>query len=462
MKKTIGWKIIFTYMIILIISFAVMGILFNSLVRTFLVREVQSNLQKEGKVLAILYDKVSLESIQKDKTEKRPTFILANSFFEGDNFIVDLNKKVVFSSKPKIVELDSNIKIPLVEKALQGNETKQVLALKNKSYVMVSMPLRNQKGNIKGAMVVFTELKGVQKFGTSIIQLLLKVLLAVSIFTIILGVFLARSISKPIKQLEQGARRLGAKDFDTRIQVHTGDELEQLSNTFNTMARELKQYYLAQKKFLQNASHELKTPLMSIQGYAEGIKDGVLSGEEKEKGLEIIIAESKRLKSLVNELIYLSKLETMEEVYSYARQDINEILKESCAKVKNMAQQKNVQIIYNEPANSVLADVDGEKITQAFINLLSNGIRFAKSKVDIALKLDGDLVHIEFNDDGEGFADDELNSVFDRFYRGQKGDTGLGLAITKAIVEKHGGKIMARNNHAGASIILFIPLSALR
>lgn len=459
MRRSIGTKIIFTYMVVLVISLGTLGFLFNSMVRAFLVKEVQNSLQKEGAVLVRLLQNVPLSKMKTDVSENRRTFRLVNRLFEGNYFVTDLKGNVVFSNRSAIAETGTRITQIPMERSYGGETVKGVYRLRNKDYVMISLPLTTLANKTRGALVMYTELTGVQKLGTSIIRLLFRVLLMVGLPTIIIGVFLSRSISKPIKLLEKGARRLAERDFATRFDIHTGDELEQLGHTFNTMAIELKNYYVAQKRFLQNASHELKTPLMSIQGFAEGIRDGILEGEEKDKGLEIIIDESNRLKNLVNELIYLSKLETLEEVYDFQENDVAAILRESVAKVENIAAQNGVKIFVNELNFLGQVKVDREKISRAFINLLSNAIRFAGSRVEVVLSRDSEDMIIQFNDDGLGFKNDELDKVFDRFYVGQKGDTGLGLAITKAIVEKHGGKIAAQNTDSGASITVILPVS---
>ena len=457
MKRSIGTKIILIYMLLFVVSLGILGVLFSSLINNELIREVQNSLQKEGTVLVKLLKKVPLEQMKQEPSAKKRNFKLVNRLFEGNYFVVDQSNQVVFINQPGVVEAGSIITVIPLGKSFKGQIVRGVYPLKDRDVVTVGLPLKDQSENIKGVLVIFTELKGVRKLSSSILILLLRTLMVVGSLTVVIGIFLARSISKPIRLLEAGARRLGEKEFATRIKINTGDELESLSHSFNTMAQELQSYYAAQKRFIQNASHELKTPLMSIQGYAEGIKDGILNGEEKDKGLEIIIEESKRLKNLVNELTYLSKLETMEEVYDFAQNDLGQVLWDSYQKVVNLANQNHVKIVIDKPHEPMVINMDSEKMTRAFINLFSNGIKFAHSRVDVLLKQNKGRIVLEFNDDGPGFREDEIASVFDRFYIGHKGDTGLGLAITKAIVEKHRGKITAHNRETGACIIAVFP-----
>jgi signal transduction histidine kinase len=276
------------------------------------------------------------------------------------------------------------------------------------------------------------------------------------ILALIFGIIFARSIAKPIIKLKIRAEMLSKRDFDTMVEIHTGDELEELGNTINKMAGELKEYDIAQKKFLQNASHELKTPLMSIQGYAEGIKDGVF--ENNDQALEIITEESTRMKNIVEELIYLSKLETMEDFYKFKNESMNDIIEKSIEKVNSIAVKNNIQInrmLYKD-AN---LKADRDKFTQALINIIGNCLRYAKNEVNVATYNDGKNFEIRITDDGEGFDKNDINNVFQRFYKGKKGNTGLGMAITKVIVEKHAAIISAYNGkNGGAEFTITMPL----
>jgi signal transduction histidine kinase len=256
--------------------------------------------------------------------------------------------------------------------------------------------------------------------------------------------------------LGEQMRRLAKRDFSPPPVVRTGDELEEVYRTFAAMVAELKGYDQAQRRFLQNASHELKTPLMAIQGYAEGIKDGIFQGEEAVKGLEVISRESTRLKRLVEELIYLSKLETMEDIYHPSEISFAELVEDSLARVNSLALQKGIELRLSGKGDCMVM-ADRDKMMQAMINLLSNGIRHAKTQVEVVLQQKGGQLFVTIHDDGAGFTGPQ-EQIFERFYKGDKGDTGLGLAIVKAIVEKSGGAIRAGNHpQGGAEFRLELP-----
>jgi signal transduction histidine kinase len=200
---------------------------------------------------------------------------------------------------------------------------------------------------------------------------------------------------------------------------------------------------------------------MSIQGYAEAIKDGVVEGKEMEESLAIIIEESQRLKKVVEEIIYLTKLENVEDIFNFEEGNIGEVIRKAIKSVKPLLDEKNIQI--NLKGNfDYLGKFDSEKIKRAFINILGNCVRYAKSTIIIEVTRAGNNLEIFIKDDGPGFKDGEEKRIFDRFYKGNKGGTGLGLAITKAIIEGHQGMIEAFNNSSyGAGFKIHLPLEKI-
>jgi signal transduction histidine kinase len=287
-------------------------------------------------------------------------------------------------------------------------------------------------------------------------MMLLTAMALTSIVAVAFGIFMARSIAKPIVKLKKRAELLSNRDFDSKVEINTGDELEELANTMNKMAEVLKQYDIGQKKFIQNASHELKTPLMSIQGYAEGIKDGVFN--DNLQALDIIVEESTRLKRIVEEVIFLSKLETIEGFYKFKATRMNELIEKSIDKINSIAL-KNSITIDTRLGKNISLDIDEDKFIQALINVFGNCLRYAKSKVTVAAQIKDKTFEIVVSDDGDGFGENDLKNIFERFYKGSKGDTGLGMAITKVIIEKHQGTILAVNAaEGGAQFLITIPL----
>jgi signal transduction histidine kinase len=336
------------------------------------------------------------------------------------------------------------------------SKIKKYGSFKNKGYVVVRVPVKRAGYNI-GYIALLTEVKeinGLNRIGFRI--LLISFLVAASI-ALIVSLFLERSLVQPIMKLRNIMTNFSIKEFKEDINIKTNDEIEELADSFNIMANKLKSYDEQQRKFLQNASHELKTPLMSIQGYAEGIKDGVIEGDNLSQSLDIIIEESQRMKKLVEEIIYLTKLENTEEVFEFKETHLTKLAEGAIKSIKSLAIDKGIEIRL-EAEGEELGNYDKEKIKRAFINLIGNAIRYANELVLVKIKDMGKYTLIEVIDDGQGFKNNEEKRIFDRFYKGKKGGNGIGLTITKAIVEGHGGTIYACNHESlGAVFKIKIP-----
>lgn len=191
---------------------------------------------------------------------------------------------------------------------------------------------------------------------------------------------------------------------------------------------------------------------MSIQSYAEGIKYDVVNSNI---AVPIILDEIKRMTNLVEDLLYLSRLDAIEENYNYINLDINELLNICVDRMNLIVEKSNINITTNLPKEIVQIHGDEEKLSRAITNIISNCIIYANTVVIVELKLTNNKkVHLTISDDGPGFEITELPNVFERFYKGKKGNCGLGLSIIKNVIEKLNGKISASNLNPGALFII--------
>ena len=210
----------------------------------------------------------------------------------------------------------------------------------------------------------------------------------------------------------------------------------------------------------QNTSHELKTPLMSIQGYAEAIRDGIIEPEDVGESLDIIIDESKKLRDTVNSIVYISKIDKRINDEEIKNINLWELSEEQRLRLAMVASGKNIEII-NEVDKELVIPYSDEKLDVIFSNILSNSMRYASEKIIIKGYVDVlENIVIVFEDDGRGFSSGEEKLVFNRFYKGKNGVTGLGLSIVKTIIDSSGWFVEAYNNiYGGASIEITIPSS---
>ena len=211
-----------------------------------------------------------------------------------------------------------------------------------------------------------------------------------------------------------------------------------------------------QQTFFQNASHELKTPLMAIQGYAEGIQAGVMDAGG---AAEVILEESDRMTELVEELLDISKIDMGRQPLALSEMDVRELLYDSIRAVEPTAAAGGIAIVPDFPEEPVMLSCDDTRLRRAVTNILSNGVRYARSELRLTCRADKRHVTIRIQDDGNGIAEADLPHIFDRFYMGRSGKSGIGLALTKEIVHLHRGTIRAYNGETGAVFEISIPVS---
>jgi histidine kinase len=264
----------------------------------------------------------------------------------------------------------------------------------------------------------------------------------------------AKRLTRPIFNLTEGAKSIGEGQWDTRIPVESKDELGFLAHEFNLMAMKLKELDQLKDDFVSSVSHELRSPLAAIAGYAELLRSKPLdqiSVDKREKALSIIQESTERLAHFINDILDLAKLKSGHVEIRRRPFNVKVAIDEITGLLAPLFEKKQIPCIIDVPDNLPTLQADHEKIKQVFTNLLSNALKFtpAPGKIRISAKNQGEFIHIAVKDSGTGIPEDQKEAVFERFRQvksdgeivtGQKG-TGLGLAIAKGNVEAHGGRI---------------------
>ncbi len=434
-------------MAVLLISFSVLALAFNFTVRQYLINDTIESLHRVSETLS----STAFEPGTQGGGMRGAFFKLANRIAYADYVVLRSDGTIIDSSDPKAYPHGiKNINEPFMELAFKDDSQESLV---EQDLVAVSYPVVTTGGGTGGrnaALILYTQLDLLTQLNQSITGILALAVGAGSIVSLIAGLLIVRVVVGPLQQLKNRSAELARRRFSGRLEINTGDELEELAEAINEMSGRLEEYDQSQKEFFRNASHELKTPLMSVQGYAEALKDGIIPDSEKNESLDLIIRESERMKALVEEFIYLSKMETLTENYSFEPLSLGDAIREAVGAVQSLALEKNIQVAVNINNEDTTINGDPEKIHRLLLNLLGNALRYAASEVTVNLK-DGALVEVV--DDGPGFEPGEEENIFKPFYKGKNGGSGLGLAISRAIVEKHGGTIFAANNPAGGAKI---------
>jgi signal transduction histidine kinase len=301
-----------------------------------------------------------------------------------------------------------------------------------------------------GAVYVLSSVEGIHLSLQKVRQLL--ILSGVGAFFLALGFtfVLSRKLSDPLIHMERATRRIAKGDLETRMTVPSGDEIGSLAKAINDLARDLQRYRDSRREFFANISHELRTPVTYLEGYANVLKEGLYeTDQEKEQYLQVIQQESRRLSHLIHDLFELSKMEEGKIALHQEWIDLAEVLENTLQKISLKAKDKDLEIKAEIQDDLPLVYADGVRMEQIFTNLLDNAVRYTdKGSITVKLKSDGsEKVLVVIEDTGIGIPEDEMAFIFERFYRVEKsrsrqhGGTGLGLAIVKNLVELQGGTI---------------------
>lgn len=273
--------------------------------------------------------------------------------------------------------------------------------------------------------------------------------------------WLAKKLSRPIAEVNRAARKLTEGEYDVKFTGESYREIYELSDTLNQTAKELKKTDMMQKELIANISHDLRTPLTLITGYCEMMRD--IEGENTPENMQVVLDETARLSSLVNDLIDLSKYQNGSEKFEKESVDIDYLLIETVDRYQKLMQGKDYTFVY-ESVGPTFAMCDKKRILQVIYNLINNAINYCGDDKTVIIKLSTTAegkVRVEVIDHGAGIAKEDLPLIFDRYYKVDKvhrravTGTGLGLSIVKGILEKHGAVYGVQSELGEGSVFYF-------
>jgi histidine kinase len=297
-------------------------------------------------------------------------------------------------------------------------------------------------------------------------------LLVIAILIITNGILtwiVAGSILNPLYQLKAAANRIKEGDLNTPLKYGGQDEFQDLTNSFEEMRVRLLGSLNEQmkadenrKELLSNISHDLKTPITTIKGYAEGIRDGIADSPDKvSKYMDTIYRKSILMDEMIDSLLLYSRLDLNKVLFNFRDVDLTHFLKDICDDMQFDYPELEIEFTREAPV-FVVADLTN--LHRVISNLIDNAVKYRSEQspvVRISIEEQKQDVTVRIKDNGRGIADEDIPHIFDRFYRADKArsseikGSGLGLAISKQIIESHGGRISAVRSAEGGIEIVF-------
>jgi two-component system OmpR family sensor kinase len=297
------------------------------------------------------------------------------------------------------------------------------------------------------------------------------------VISIVLALLIARSIARPLQRMTAATEEIARGNYDQTLDITSPDEVGRLAASFNTMTHEVKASRQAQRDFVANVSHELKTPLTSIQGFSQAILDGTADDEvNRHRAVEIISNETNRMSRLVDELLDLARIESGQIKMLREPVDLTKILESCVEKFDLQAKEGNVALVLDAPGLPLVTG-DKDRLAQVFTNLLANALKHtpAEGKVTVRAQeiektrvgraTQSSAVEITVTDTGMGIPPADLEHIFERFYQvdksraGKDRGVGLGLTIAKQIIELHEGTIKVESvRDLGTKFTVALPI----
>ena len=294
---------------------------------------------------------------------------------------------------------------------------------------------------------------------------LLVAALGASAVALLLGIVLARALTRPIRELTTAIRRMAAGDLKQTVEVHSRDELGELAAAFNQMSAQLDRLLTARRQMTADIAHDLRNPLTVIGGYVESMRDGVLKPTPER--LDAMQAEVQHLQRLVDDLRLLSQADAGELTLSRELVAVAALLEWAALSYRPLAEKQGIRLEIKTEANLPEIEADPDRLVRLLGNLLSNSLRYTPAGGEIALNAGmqgAQHIRISVSDNGKGIEPEALPYVFDRLYRSDPArsrseESGLGLAIAKSIAETHGGTIRAESTPGkGTTMTIVLPL----
>ncbi len=419
-----------------------------------------------------------------DFARKSPDIFLNSTFQANQNnslmkkysfLVVTKGKKIVYSG-------DTLASEAVEERLISEYQTRSALDAKyyaaggNKYlYKKISLSFSNGK---KGSACIITNMNTSLPHITFITAVLISTLVIAA--ALIVGFVISYSyynILIPIRTLQNEVSRIAAGDLDHQVKSHSYNEFNRLYNEIDMLRITLKENIEERnrtdaynREVLGNISHDLKTPLTAIKGYAEGIIDGVANTPDKqERYIRTILTKSVDMQGILDELSFFTKIYKREQSFDYTTVRINHYFRECFSDYNLDMETRGINYRFTcDIGNDEMIDLDVDKIKRVIANIVGNSAKYIQhdhGKIDVVVRTDGELgVVVTVNDNGKGIEKEALPHIFERFYRtdssrnSSTGGSGLGLTISKRIIEEHGGQIWAKSViDRGTEIGFYLP-----
>lgn len=454
-QETLFRKYLSISLAIVLASFFLLGTVMLVFVSSFWQNEKSVLLQTNAKNIAELME--NRDDVLGASNETTGLQMLTETFaanIEVDIFVTDVSGTCLAGAYESSGLTESFTVEPWIMNSVlkngeyRGNGT--LSGVYKENYMIIGCAVERD-GRVTGAVFATASLAALNSYRVEILRMFLWAAIAAFAIAFFAAWGFSFRMVQPLRKMAAAARSFGEGDFSVRVDESSQDEIGELAVAFNAMATSLADSECANRSFIANVSHELKTPMTTISGFIDGILDGTIPPDQEKKYLRIVSSETKRLSRLVRTMLDLSRIDNGELHLRMRRFDLTNTMLNALLSFEQRIEEKNLQILGLENAESLYVDGDPDMIHQVLYNLIENAVKFTPDGGYIALKMEKQpgKTYMAIRNSGPGIAPDEVEMVFDRFYKTDrsrnkdKTGMGLGLYIVRTIIRQHGGEITA-------------------
>jgi len=468
-KNRLFIKILVTYLCIIISTLAMLGVLLSFLLNNFFIYNKQMEMRVKANDITKLVKPFLVN--KRDPAELIGLLNLADRNLGTEIWVIDPKGFVIAAAADQEAHEGNLVDAADIRDMQQGKVSirKGKSQLYDETVLWVITPVVEENNRVIGGVIMYSPIIGIAQTMLKVRNLFIYSAVVSILFSTVVVYFLSRYVTGPLQKINRVAKQLASGNLAERVSVKQGDEIGDLGMAFNHMASQIEKNEKMRRDFLADVSHELRSPLASIQGFIEAMIDGKdKTPEKRKKYLGILHDESLRLARLVNELLDLSKMESGSMDIVRESVDIAKIVQDSAIRVNTAVNDKEIRVYQDEPGQRVMVLGNRDRLEQVMTNLLDNACRFAPAGSEIGVRISENSadITVTVRDEGEGIPEAELPYIWERFYKVDKarsrgqGGTGLGLAIVKHIIQSLGGRVFVSSiKGSGTEIGFALPRS---
>ncbi|WP_040330127.1 sensor histidine kinase [Clostridium ihumii] len=457
-------KIAGGYLISIIITIVFVEIIAIVAIRSYYYRSLEERLTNQISISSNFYNTYFYNSTLRSNVANDVDLFWEDTDVKAQ--IIDKNGNIIMDSQGEIfdkIERNDNFKNLISGKNRMYKEKTDINGV---SVISVYMPLY-YNSEIDGVLRFISSTENIK---TSIIKLSKYAVMSgigVVILSSFVSVLISNSVSRPLKNISDGAEKMAKGNFKEKIPKFADDELGKLSDTLNYMSEEILKNEKVKNEFIASVSHELRTPLTSIKGWSIVLKSSDFEDEEEIKeGLDIIEQEVDRLTYLVEDLLDFSKLLSGNITLKKQNTDMEELVESVCRQVNPRIRNEGLGLSLKIDGQIPIVMVDKNRIKQVLINIIDNAIKFTDKggNIGVHLRADENNIYMSVKDNGSGISKEDLLKVKEKFYKGNssKSSNGIGLSVCEEIMELHNGKLKIESEiNIGTEVTLSVPIKLL-